>query len=410
MSTGSYVIGPTNASVLLPDPTPQPVRYTIISVDDHLVEPPDMFDGRLPTHLADRAPRLVENERGHQVWQFDGQVFTQVGMNAVVGRRPESRSLEPTRFEDMRRGCWDVHERVRDMDLIGCWASLCFPSQITGFAGRVFTACSDPELGLAVTRAWNDWMVEEWWGAHPDRFIPCGITWLGDPVVAADEIRRNAARGVTTVTLPERPHNIGLPSLYTGWWDPIIEACVETDTVISLHVGSSGLYPMPEAAPALQLGATLFGQLSLAACAEWLWSGYPARYPDLKIAMSEGGIGWVPMLLDRLENVVDRSGYGLGWDVRPAEVLRRNFWFCTIDDPSTIDLYDVIGVDHVMLEVDYPHGDSTWPDTQDVIAAAWGHLPADALQKMCCTNAATLYRHPLPPEILPHVPTTDGAA
>lgn len=398
----TYAIGPTNDQVLLPDPEPRPVRYTIISVDDHLVEPPDMFDGRLPQHLAGRAPRLVANERGHQVWEFDGQVFTQVGMNAVAGRRPESRSLEPTRFEDMRRGCWDVHERVRDMDLIGCWASLCFPSQITGFAGRVFTACSDPELGLAVTRAWNDWMVEEWWGAHPDRFIPCGITWLGDPHVAAEEIRRNAARGVTTVTLPERPHNIGLPSLFTGWWDPVIDACVETDTVISLHVGSSGMYPMPDAAPALQLGATLFGQLSLSACAEWLWSGYPARHPGLKIAMSEGGIGWVPMLLDRLENVVDRSGYGMGWDTRPADVLRRNFWFCTIDDPSTIDLYDVIGVDHVMVEVDYPHGDSTWPDTQDVIGAAWGHLPNDVLRKMCCENAAALYRHPLPPTVLPH--------
>ena len=80
--------------------------------------------------------------------------------------------------------------------------------------------------------------------------------------------------------------------------------------------------------------------------------------------MSEGGIGWVPMLIDRLENVVDRSGYGRGWDLRPAEILRRNFYFCTIDDPSTIDLYDVIGEDHIMVEVDYPHGDSTWPDTQ----------------------------------------------
>ena len=95
--------------------------------------------------------------------------------------------------------------------------------------------------------------------------------------------------------------------------------------------------------PRLQLGATLFGQLSLTACAEWLWSGCAVRYPDAKIAMSEGGIGWVAMLLDRLDNIVDRSGYGMGWDMRPAEVLRRNFWFCTIDDPSTIDTRHAIG-------------------------------------------------------------------
>jgi predicted TIM-barrel fold metal-dependent hydrolase len=161
------------------------------------------------------------------------------------------------------------------------------------------------------------------------------------------------------------------------------------------------MYAMPEGAPALQLGATLFGQLSLTACAEWLWSGYAYKYPDLKIAMSEGGIGWVPMLLDRLENVVDRSGYGAGWDIRPADVLRRNFWFCTIDDPSTIDLHDVIGDDHIMVEIDYPHGDSTWPNSQSILKDAWGHLSPQLLRKFCCENAAALYRHPLPQRIVP---------
>ncbi|MEY4362214.1 MAG: hypothetical protein RL391_1520 [Actinomycetota bacterium] len=405
-TTETYRIGPTNTDMLLPEPERLAVHYTLISVDDHLVEPPGMFDGRIPAALADGAPRLVVNERGHQVWAFDGQIFSQVGMNAVVGRRHEYRSLEPARFEDMRRGCWDVHERVKDMDLIGCWASLNFPSQVAGFAGRVFSACTNPELGLATMRAWNDWLHEEWCSQYPDRFIPCGITWLspgpdGSARLGADEIRRNAARGFRAVTLPERPHNLGFPSLFSGWWDPIIEACVETDTVIALHVGSSGMYPMPEGAPSLQLGATLFGQLSLTACAEWLWSGYAYRYPDLKIAMSEGGIGWVPMLLDRLENVVDRSGYGAGWDIRPAEVLRRNFWFCTIDDPSTIDLYPVIGEDHIMVEVDYPHGDSTWPMTQSVLHDAWGHLPPQVLRKFCSENAARLFRHPLPPRVTP---------
>ena len=117
--------------------------------------------------------------------------------------------------------------------------------------------------------------------------------------------------------------------------------------------------------------------------------------------MSEGGIGWVAMLLDRLENIVDRSRYGLGWEVRPADVLQRNFWFCTLDDPSTIDTRHAIGVDHIMVEVDYPHGDSTWPDTQAVIAQYWGHIPADELRAMCSENAAALYRHPLPDLVLP---------
>ena len=386
--------------LFLPEPEPREVRYTVISVDDHLVEPPDMFEGRLPSSLQPRAPRIVEVD-GKQIWEFDGGLYTQVGMNALAGRRLETVKLEPFRFEHMRRGCFDIDARIHDMDLNGVWASLNFPSMITGFCGRVFSQCSDPVLGLAVTKAWNDWLYDEWYSPYPTRIIPLGITFLTDPEAGAAEIYRNAERGFRSVTLPERPHRLGLPSLFLDYWEPIIRACAETDTVISLHVASSGMADHPEGCPNLQVGATLFGQLSLTACAEWLWSGWPLRYPNLKIAMSEGGIGWVAMLIDRLNNIIDRSGYGLGWDIRPADILRRNFWFCTIDDPSTIQTRYTIGVDRIMVEVDYPHGDGTWPDTQSVIEQCWGHIPPTELRQMCSENAAALYRHPLPAEVLP---------
>ena len=244
----TYRIGPTNTDLLLDEPLPREVKYTVISVDDHLVEPPDMFDGRLPAALQQGAPRIVENEHGHQVWEFDGQRFTQVGMNAVAGRKREHVKLEPTRFEDMRRGCWDIEARIRDMDIGGVWASMNFPSQITGFCGRVFSLARDQELGKAVTRAWNDWLIEEWCGAHPDRIIPMGITFLTDPSEGAREIHRMASLGFVSVTLPERPHRIGLPSLWDEHWDPIIRACADTDMVISLHVGSSGMPDLPAGA------------------------------------------------------------------------------------------------------------------------------------------------------------------
>ena len=385
-----------------PDPQPREVKYTVISVDDHVVEPAHLFDTYLPAKLRSKGPKIVEAANGAQVWEFEGAIYSQVGMNAVAGRRQETVKIEPFRFDQMRPGCYDIHARVADMDLGGIWAMLNFPSMITGFCGRVFAHAKDVEVGKASVQAWNDWLWTEWFQAYPDRIIPCGIVYLSDPAAAADEIRRNAARGFTSVTLPERPHAIGLPTLWDRThWDPIVEACVETDTVISLHVGSSGGYPSPPGSPMLQLGSTMFGQLSLGACAEWLWSGYPLDYPTLKIAMSEGGIGWVPMLIDRLDNIVDRSGYGLGWDVRPADVLRRNFWFCTLDDPSTIALRHVIGVENIMVETDYPHGDGTWPDTQSVIEKYWGDIPPNELRMMCSGNAAKLYRCPLPAVVLP---------
>jgi predicted TIM-barrel fold metal-dependent hydrolase len=391
-----------DTELFLPEPEARLQRYTVISVDDHVVEPPHTFEGRLPEAVQDRAPRIVETPQGHQVWEFEGERYTQVGMNAVAGRRPESYGLEPFRFDQMRPGCYDVDARVRDMDINGVWASVNFPSQITGFCGRVFFECPDRELGLGCIRAWNDWIFEEWYSRQPDRIVPLGIAFLADPELAAAEIRRIAEQGFTSVTFPERPHEIGLPSLWDRQhWDPIIEAVVETHMVLSLHVGSSGIEIGPPGGAPLQIGATLFGQRSLTAATEWLWSEYPLRHPNLKIAMSEGGIGWVAMLIDRLDNMVDRSGYGRGWKIRPSEVLRRNFWFCTIDDPSTIDTRHAIGVENIMVEVDYPHGDGTWPDTQRVIEECWGHIPTDELRAMCCENAAALYRHPLPDPVLP---------
>ena len=277
--------------LFLPEPVPREAKFTVISVDDHLVEPRHMFEGRLPSHLQDRAPRIVETPDGREVWAFEGSNHYQAGMNAIVGRRREGIVFEPLRFEHMRPGCYDVHARIKDMDLNGVWSSVNFPSMIAGFCGRVFSQAEDPELGLAVTKAWNDWFFEEWYSEYPNRLVPMGITFLTDPAEGAKEIRRNAERGFTSVSLPERPQRIGLPSLFSGYWDPIVAACAETDTVISLHVGSSGNYEAPEDAGQwrAQLTSTLFGQLALAACTEWLWSGYPVRLPEREDRHVGGG-------------------------------------------------------------------------------------------------------------------------
>ena len=191
--------------LFLPEPEPREVRYTVISVDDHVVEPAHTFEHRLPAALADRAPRIVETPEGHQVWEFEGQRYTQVGMNAVAGRRPETYGLEPFRFDQMRPGCYDVDARVHDMDINGVWASVNFPSMITGFCGRVFFDAKDRDLGLACVRAWNDWLFEEWYSRHPDRIVPLGITYLADPALAAAEIRRNADAGLHLGDLPRAP-------------------------------------------------------------------------------------------------------------------------------------------------------------------------------------------------------------
>ncbi len=384
----------------LPDPERRRRHFTLISVDDHLVEPPDMFEGRVPARFAELAPRVEVDDTGMEYWLYDGQRQYKVGLNAVVGRPRSELSFEPTRFDEMRRGAWDIEERVHDMDLNGVYASLNFPSSLAGFAGQRFQlGVSDPELALAVVRAANDWHLEAWAGRHPDRIIPVQLPWLLDPAVAAAEVRANAERGFRAVTFPELPERLGLPSLHTGHWDPLMEACAETGTVVCLHVGSSSSAPMTSSdAPADTIGVLFFGWAMFAAV-DWLYSRLPVRFPDLKICLSEGGIGWVPALMDRLDHVgryQEMYGTWVDIDLTPREVLARNFWFCTIDDPSGIELRHRIGVDHLLLESDYPHQDGTWPDSQEVLFEQIGHLPAEEVRKITWENASRLFRFPVP--------------
>src|SRR4051794_27445248 len=134
---------------LLPDPATRPRHFPLISVDDHLIEPPDLFDGRMPAKFVERAPRLVEAEDGSEAWVYEGNRYPNIGLNAVVGRPSDEWTMEPARFDEMRKGCWDIHARIADMDVAGIWASLCFPSLIAGFAGAVFSRSQDAELGFA---------------------------------------------------------------------------------------------------------------------------------------------------------------------------------------------------------------------------------------------------------------------
>ena len=196
------------------DATPVAVsaaRHVIVSVDDHLVEPAHLFEGRMPAALVDAAPRIEVADDGTEAWLFDGRRHPQIGLNAVVGRPKDEWSMEPANFDDMRRGCWDPEARLADMDVDGVWASLHYPSLIAGFCGSNFSRCSDPDLGLACVRAWNDWHLDEWVGPRTDRFIPLQLPWLSDPEVAAAEVRRNAERGFRAVSFLEQPVDMGLP-------------------------------------------------------------------------------------------------------------------------------------------------------------------------------------------------------
>lgn len=389
---------PYRPPTFLPEPDPRARPLTIVSVDDHVVEPPDLFDGRMPARFADRIPRVVDVENGGQAWLYEGHVLPNVGLNAVAGRAIEEKSMEPTRFDHMRRGAWDVHARVRDMDIDGVQASLCFPSFLPGFGGgRIQTITDDREFALAAVRAYNSWHAEEWAGAYPDRFIPCQITWLHDPVLAADEVRANADRGFTALAFPESPERLGFPSLHTGHWDPLMRACEETGTVVCLHVGSGGEVITTSADMPRAAFTVVFGTYASLTAIDWLYSGIPDRFPELTICLSEGGIGWVPGLVDRLRHIMKYTSAD-DWpcSIEPCDMLLRNFRFCAVDDPTTFAICERIGPEVFLLEADYPHADGSWPDTQEHFRRQLDGLDAETVRRITWQNASELFRHPIP--------------
>jgi predicted TIM-barrel fold metal-dependent hydrolase len=393
--------------MLLPDPEPREVHNLLISVDDHLIEPPDIFEGRIPSKLADRAPKLVEHD-GAPAWRLEDKVLPNFGLNAVAGRPPEEWNDEPRGWDEMRKGCWQIDARIADMDLNGVYASVCFPSRVAGFGGVRFSEMKDKELGLACARAWNDWHIEEWAGPYPDRIIPLQVPWLHDVEIGAREIRRNAERGFKVVTFVDNPQALGYPAFWDGYWDPFFAACEETDTIVSCHIGASGTSTAGFDVSRLDMArvgaiatATTIVQ-GITTAVAFLYGGVCTRFPNLKITLAESGASWVPALLDRLEYMSGHAGYAFAkaWpdtDLTPAEVLLRNFWFCAFDDVSAIEQRHRIGVENLLLEVDYPHGDGTWPDSQEHAAKLLQGVPADEVAKITHQNAARLFRHPLPP-------------
>ena len=378
----------------------------LVSVDDHLVEPPTLFDAHIPDRYRDQAPKVVRRSDGSDVWTFNGAKIPNIGLNAVAGRPKEEYGVEPTSFEEMRPGCWDIAERIKDMDAGGILGSMCFPS-FPGFSGRLFSVADDKDLALAVLQAYNDWHVDEWCGSAPGRFIPMGLPVLWDAELAGAEVRRLADKGVHSVTFTENPATLGYPSFHSDHWDPLWRACADTDTVLSIHLGSSGQLAFTAADAPMDVLITLQPMNICSAAADLLWSRIPKQFPSIRIALSEGGTGWIPYFLDRLDRTYDMHHLWTGQDFgdrRPSDVFRQHFLTCFISDPIGVKLRHDIGIDNIAWECDYPHSDSSWPLAPEELAEVAADVPDDELAKITHENAMRWYSY----DPFAHVPEAEA--
>jgi predicted TIM-barrel fold metal-dependent hydrolase len=396
----------------------------IISVDDHVIEPPHLWQERLPAGMRERGPKVVGLpwQRGGGMrnqgfepategpetdfWQFENLRFAIPKVEVAAGLPPNEVTHDPVRYSDIPSACTQVTERLKAMDVAGIDRSLCFPN-IIRFAGQLFLWMEDKELALACARAYNDWMVEEWAGESGGRLIPLTVIPLWDPGLAAAEVRRNADRGVRAATFSELPHVLGLPSIHDpgGHWLPFIEACEETGTVICMHIGSSSSLPAcaPDAPSCVRMATVNFN--AQLAFADWILSGLLVRYPRLKLAFSESQIGWMPYLLERADRIW-RMGNAVAridpaFVQAPSTYLAGRVYGCFFEDSFGLDSRHAVGVDHITFESDFPHQDSSWPGTHDYLSRVVADLPPEDVYKIARGNAIRMLE--LDPDPSPHL-------
>ncbi|MET0375292.1 MAG: amidohydrolase family protein [Rhizorhabdus sp.] len=382
----------------------------LFSVDDHIIEPPDMFEGRIPKTYGDAAPKH-HSEGGVDYWTFGGQRMYYTGTNAVAGRPRDEYGFEPSSLSQMRRGCYDVDARIGDMNVNGVAASVNFGTFV-GMAGEPFLKQSDKDLALATLQAWNDWHIEAWCAAYPDRLVPMAITPLWSPELIANEIRRVNAKGCDVIAFHPNPVVLGLPSFHTDHWDPVWQACTERDMTICMHFAdSSYAVPSPDSPIDVFFSNMPIGLYRVVS--DLIYTPALRKFPDLRFAMSEAGVGWVPYMKERIDythrhhSQWTRQDFG---DKRPSELFERHFLSCFIDDPVGIYLRRRVGIRNISWEADYPHADGLWPKApeklyQDLLDA---DVPDDEIDLITHQNAARVFKFD-PFKLRPREQLTVGA-
>ena len=379
----------------------------IVSVDDHVNEPPLLWVDRLPREFHSVGPRVVRERVPYQnadgfrgeawgdVWLYEDVRVPMHLFHVAADVPPSEVDMRPITYDEMQTACYDPVERLAIMDRDGVEASLCFPQFFVRFCGQRFLEAKDKDLALRGVRAYNDWLHEEWEAGSGGRLHGATVAPLWDPYLAAAEVRRNAARGARAVSFSELPTRLGLPSMYSGQWEPFFAACAETDTLVCIHIGSSSTnLTSSDDAPIGLINVNHYAFVSLS-LTDWILSGVFVRHPKLRVMYSEGQAGWIPYLLGRLD-VKWREGYDGVDEVSklvpelPSSYFKDHVFACVTQDPAASMFIEAVGEDNICFETDYPHPDSSYPNSVEVAKQQFAGLTQEQLDKVVHHNGRKL--------------------
>ena len=376
--------------------------YTIIDVDTHVTETPDLWTSRAPASIRDRVPRIETNKDGGLSWIVGGTpMLATPGLTATAGvgnfKNP------PKNYEEMHPGAYDAKERLKYMDKMGIWAMVMYPN-VGGFGAQEFLKLNDPELMLSCVQIYNDWQTE-WASADSRRLLPITSLSFWDVEAAVKEVRRCAAMGHKGILFTGEPQSFDQPLLGDPHWNPLWEVAVELDLPISFHIGSGNMelglleskmasYGRMAAFTELSVDIFLKNAMQLN---DLIMSGVLARYPDIKFISVESGIGWVPFALEALDYQFhgnDVAEEHPEFDLLPSEYFARNVYACYwFEQLAPRRLIDKVGADNILFETDFPHPTSLYGD--EVHARIKGGLSdceESVRRKILWENGQKLYK------------------
>lgn len=368
----------------------------LVSVDDHVQEPPDLWTRRLSGgRWGDQVPHLERIRNGADRW-VSGDVALADGRVSHAAAFMPDRTQAPGRWEDVPAAAYAPAERIKAMDAAGIDYSVLYPAA-AGLAGQAFGRLQDPELELACVQAYNDWLIEEWSGASK-RFIPQCIVPLWPPDATVAEIRRSIAMGHRGVVFPGVPHDLReLPHVADSDYDPVWSVCEELGVPLCLHAGASPTLqntPPPSLSPvtADALDAVTRPVSSVYVLNLFLFSRILLRHPRLQVVMAESSLGWAMLDLEWADHQFEHDRLDQeGYDLKPTEIFRRQVhlssWF---DDVAPLASY--LGASTILWSANLPLATSTWPNTRKTAEHCLRDVTPDVREAVLWRNAAALYR------------------
>ncbi len=380
----------------------------VVDADTHLTEPHDLWTSRAPSQWADRVPQVRE-VKGRKMWTIDGKVFGKaVGASVVL---PDGEKSYGTGFMDfgidqVHAGSFSVEPRLAIMDTLGIHAQVVYPN-VVGFGGQRFAEIADPTLKVLCATIFNDAMAEIQ-DASGGRMFPMALLPWWDIDAAVAEVARAHALGLRGVNTNADPQNDGCPDLADRHWDPLWEACADLAMPVNFHIGASatsmswlGSMPWPSLDPErkLALGSLMVMISNFRTLGNLLLSGVLERHPALHLVSVESGLGWIPFLLEGLDYELTECAPHVSehLSMKPSEYFKRQvhvcYWF---EQDSFRGALAALGPDNILFETDFPHPTCLYPDPLTRAAAPLADLEPAVRRKLLSTNAADLYRIPLP--------------